>query len=44
VRGERHGWRQVFDLRRRGLTLALVLVFWTTLLIGVIADWVTPVG
>ena len=44
VRGERHGWRQVFDLRRRGLTLALVLVFWATLLIGVITDWVTPVG
>ena len=43
-RTEPVSWREAFDLRKRGWAFAAVVIFWGTMIIGIVTNAVTPVG
>ncbi|HEY3013504.1 MAG TPA: cytochrome b N-terminal domain-containing protein [Nocardioides sp.] len=44
ARTEPRSWSQAFDLRTRGWAFLLIVVFWATMITGIIVNQVTPVG
>jgi len=43
-RTEPRSWKEAFDLRTRGWAFLLIVVFWATMITGIVVNQVTPVG
>ncbi len=43
-RTEPRSWKEAFDLRTRGWAFLLIVVFWATLITGIVVNQVSPVG
>jgi quinol-cytochrome oxidoreductase complex cytochrome b subunit len=43
-RTEPRSWKETFDLRTRGWAFLLIIIFWATMITGIIVNEVTPVG
>jgi menaquinol-cytochrome c reductase cytochrome b subunit len=44
VRTPLGSWGEAFSLRTRGLAFLLVILFWATMIVGIVTNAVTPVG
>jgi quinol-cytochrome oxidoreductase complex cytochrome b subunit len=43
-RTEPRSWQEAFDLRTRGWAFLLIIIFWATMITGIVVNQVTPVG